>query len=294
MTVEEEEKAVVKKNVFVGIQMDSHSRELLSWALVKVAEPGDCVVAVHVCRSSDQASKNKNLLDGYLEVYEGLCSVKKVDLSGQIFTGSSVRKVLVREAKSHAAVALVVGTCKQSALGGWASMAKYCTKRLPSTTDVWAIHNGKIVFRRFTNSQLPPGLIGDLKPSFSLIQVPTSKECQSEFGDSEAESEISISKVVQNSIDEDLKDEVFNHAHKGNELSLRSTSLYAGDPSEQRQLGWPLLRRASSSIPQAPHARNMSVVQWVMSLPDRSPQLSPQCSTIEESPLEGDISEIFH
>lgn len=89
------------------------------------------------------------MLDGYLEVYEGLCSVKKVrnsssfifffsfiaismidylvtvshtrfdqvDLSGQIFTGSSVRKVLVREAKSHAAVALVVGTCKQRALG---------------------------------------------------------------------------------------------------------------------------------------------------------------------------------
>lgn len=55
MTVEEEEKAVVKKNVFVGIQMDSHSRELLSWALVKVAEPGDCVVAVHVCRSSGNA-----------------------------------------------------------------------------------------------------------------------------------------------------------------------------------------------------------------------------------------------
>lgn len=41
----------------------------------------------------------------------------QVDLSGQIFTGSSVRKVLVREAKSHAAVALVVGTCKQRALG---------------------------------------------------------------------------------------------------------------------------------------------------------------------------------
>jgi hypothetical protein len=37
-------------------------------------------------------------------------------------------------------------------------MAKYCTKRLPSTTDVLAIHNGKIVFGRFTNSQLP-GLV---------------------------------------------------------------------------------------------------------------------------------------
>lgn len=37
-----------KKNVLVGIRVDSHSRELLNWAIVKVAEPGDCVVAVHV------------------------------------------------------------------------------------------------------------------------------------------------------------------------------------------------------------------------------------------------------
>jgi hypothetical protein len=55
MTVEEEVKAVVKKNVLVSIQMDSRSRELLSWALVKVADPGDCVVAVHVCRCSGNA-----------------------------------------------------------------------------------------------------------------------------------------------------------------------------------------------------------------------------------------------
>jgi hypothetical protein len=41
----------------------------------------------------------------------------QVDLSGHIFTGSSVRKVLVREAKSHAAVAVVVGISKQKALG---------------------------------------------------------------------------------------------------------------------------------------------------------------------------------
>lgn len=53
MTVEEVVKgAVGKRNVLVGIRIDSRSRELLSWALVKVAEPGDCVVAVHVCRSS--------------------------------------------------------------------------------------------------------------------------------------------------------------------------------------------------------------------------------------------------
>ena len=46
MTVEVVEKK--KKNVLVGIRIDSHSRELLNWAIVKVAEPGDCVIAVHV------------------------------------------------------------------------------------------------------------------------------------------------------------------------------------------------------------------------------------------------------
>lgn len=58
--MEEEIKAVDEmkkkhKNVLVGIRIDSHSRDLLSWALVKVAEPGDCVVAIHVCRNSGKS-----------------------------------------------------------------------------------------------------------------------------------------------------------------------------------------------------------------------------------------------
>jgi len=40
------------RHLLVGIQFDKESKELLSWALVKVAEPGDHVVAVHVCRNS--------------------------------------------------------------------------------------------------------------------------------------------------------------------------------------------------------------------------------------------------
>ena len=34
--------------VVVGVKLDSQSRELLTWALVKVAQPGDCVIALHV------------------------------------------------------------------------------------------------------------------------------------------------------------------------------------------------------------------------------------------------------
>jgi hypothetical protein len=36
------------RTVVVGVKFDSQSRELLTWALVKVAQPGDCVIALHV------------------------------------------------------------------------------------------------------------------------------------------------------------------------------------------------------------------------------------------------------
>lgn len=43
---------IATRDVLVGIRIDSHSRQLLNWAIVKVAEPGDCVIAVHVVKSS--------------------------------------------------------------------------------------------------------------------------------------------------------------------------------------------------------------------------------------------------
>ncbi|XVF00873.1 hypothetical protein REPUB_Repub04eG0039300 [Reevesia pubescens] len=284
-----------KKNVLVGIRLDSQSRDLLSWAIVKVAEPGDCVVAAHVSRSSDHALGEKILLEGYLEVYEGLCSVKKVDLKGQIFKGSSTGKVLIREAKNHAAVALVVGIGKHSALGGWNSMARYCAKRLPTTTSVLAINNGKIVFRRSNNNQLP-GLKGDPGPSFCLIENPAARECQSEYGDSEVGSEISCFEGIESLKDvsrtssEDSKSEILSVIHEGKKISSRSISLFAGDNVDYKP-GWPLLLRASSGTPQAKHARSMSVVKWVMNLPSRSPYHTPRCSTIKETELSGSEDE---
>ncbi|XP_015893356.3 protein kinase STUNTED isoform X1 [Ziziphus jujuba] len=302
MTVDEEfngvEKKEKKKNVLVGIRIDSHSREVLSWALVKVAEPGDSVIAVHVCRSSDDHSlKDKPLLDDYLEVYEGLCSVKKVDLKGQILRGNSVRKILVREAKNYAAVALVVGIDKQCTLGGWGgSTVKYCAKKLPHSTDVVAIHNGRIVYRRFTSNQLS-GVLGDPRPSLSPRQNP------SEFGDSEAETETvkSNPETTPTSQDssssghgsEDLRNEFFSLVHEQKRGISRSTSLVSGgETTSEQRLGWPLLRKANSLLPPSQNARKMSVVQWVMSLPDRSPHQSPHCSTIKESPVEREIDDI--
>lgn len=48
----EKEKESEKRNVLVGIRFDGHIRELLNWAIVKFANPGDRVVALHVCRNS--------------------------------------------------------------------------------------------------------------------------------------------------------------------------------------------------------------------------------------------------
>ncbi|GER56571.1 protein kinase protein with adenine nucleotidealpha hydrolases-like domain, partial [Striga asiatica] len=85
------------KEVITGIRLDDHAKELLDWELVKVADSGDSVVAIHVCRNSgnpfsfaflnpscfsskcsvaDSVSNEKIMLDGYLKDYEGLCSEK--------------------------------------------------------------------------------------------------------------------------------------------------------------------------------------------------------------------------
>lgn len=58
MTVEN----VINKNVLVGIRFDEHTKELLDWALVKVADPGDRVIALHVCRNSGTLNMQCQLL----------------------------------------------------------------------------------------------------------------------------------------------------------------------------------------------------------------------------------------
>lgn len=40
------------RTVVVGVKLDAQSRELLTWALVKVAQPGDRVIALHVLDSN--------------------------------------------------------------------------------------------------------------------------------------------------------------------------------------------------------------------------------------------------
>ncbi|XP_073144725.1 protein kinase STUNTED-like isoform X2 [Henckelia pumila] len=256
-----------RKLVVVGVRLDCHTKELLDWAVVKVADSGDTVVAVHVCRNSDSISKEEALLEGYLEDYQGLCCKKQVGLTVEVFKAKSIRKVLVMEAKNHSASVVVVGITKHTALGGWASVAKYCAKRLPPSTEVMAIHNGRIVFSRFSTHQLQgPGK--DPKPSYCLTDGLMSKDNQSEFGESEI-SEISrLSYDGIEGISMGSRDEAFSRITRFQRGSLSSLSLPVEDFTNQRP-GWPLLQTASSVIQPALEARNMSVVKWVMSLPNR-------------------------
>ncbi|KAM1527938.1 hypothetical protein ACFXTI_017044 [Malus domestica] len=146
------------KTVVVGVKLDSHSKELLTWALVKVAETGDNVVAIHVLEdhllaSSDGTSSLLSLVktfDSVLSAYEGFCNLKQVDLKLKVCRGGSVRKLLVREAKAFHAATTIVGTSKTHHRIGSSStsVAKYCARKLSKNFSVFAVDNGKIVFKR--------------------------------------------------------------------------------------------------------------------------------------------------
>ncbi|KAJ8444417.1 hypothetical protein Cgig2_005939 [Carnegiea gigantea] len=145
------------KTVVVGVKMDSQSRELLTWSLVKVAQPGDTVIALHVLGTNeifDQDGKSSLLslvkaFDSVLAVYEGFCNLKQVDLKLKICRGSSIRKILVQEANSYAASKLIVGAAsKQHTIRSSTSVAKYCARKLPKDCSVLAVRNGKVVFQR--------------------------------------------------------------------------------------------------------------------------------------------------
>ncbi|GAB4844125.1 hypothetical protein Ancab_037432 [Ancistrocladus abbreviatus] len=145
------------RTVVVGVKLDSRSRELLTWSLVKVAHPGDRLIALHVLPNHEIVDKDgKSLLlslvkafDSILAVYEGFCNLKQVDLKLKICRGSSIRKVIVREAESYSATELIVGTAnKHHAIRSSTSVAKYCARKLSKTCSVRAVHNGKIVFQR--------------------------------------------------------------------------------------------------------------------------------------------------
>ncbi|CAA3006331.1 probable receptor-like serine threonine- kinase At5g57670 [Olea europaea subsp. europaea] len=54
-----------------------------------------------------------------------------VDLKLKVYRGSSVRKILVRETNSYCATEVIAWTAGNHHIWSSASIAKYCTKKLP-------------------------------------------------------------------------------------------------------------------------------------------------------------------
>ncbi|TQE06834.1 hypothetical protein C1H46_007551 [Malus baccata] len=145
------------RSVVVGVKLDSKSRELLTWALVKVAQPGDRVIALHVLGKNeivDRDGKSSLLslvkaFDSVLAVYDGFCNLKQVDLKLKICRGTSIKIILVREANSYTASKVIVGTAQNHhKIRSSTAVAKYCAKKLSKDCGVLAVSNGKVVFNR--------------------------------------------------------------------------------------------------------------------------------------------------
>ncbi|CAN6301594.1 unnamed protein product [Urochloa humidicola] len=267
----------VGRCILVGLHMDAVGRDLLRWALCEAARRGDRVVAVHIYRKSDLCKMNTlkliRTLDEYLAEYESLCSQKEVVLVGRVTQGSSIQKELVKEAKLCAAMVVVLGANKKYSFGGSTCLAKYCAKKLPPTTSVVAIQNGKPVFVREApkpplGAEPKPVLRTVLHPSVGLepkVIIPNpNRNARSMDFDAESCRDASAAAPKTKSFDDD---------------ATKAAGGVGGVALDQR-LGWPLLRRAHTaaaavSVP-APSAakehepRKQSVVQWVMSLPRRT------------------------
>ncbi|KAL8223953.1 hypothetical protein R6Q57_019428 [Mikania cordata] len=119
---------------------------------------------------------------------------------------------------------------------------------------------------------------------FYLIKKSHLKDTQSEFCESEAsDMGRQSSQRVTSSKDEDLG------PLDSTKKALSSVSVVLEDFAHQRP-GWPLLRASSLLNPSALEARKMSVVKWVMNLPNRSASGTPPSSSSDVSPksLESD------
>ncbi|XP_020691430.1 serine/threonine-protein kinase RIPK [Dendrobium catenatum] len=283
--------------VLVGFQIDGDGRELLGWAITNLAEEGDRLVAVNVSRNQDLSRAGTpsliKVLDDCLAEHEELCRRKKIILAGRVARGSSIKKVLVKEAEICLAKAVVVGANKNFSLGGYASLAKYCAKKLPSTIALIAVHKGKIIFERagaaaaakpLSGREHKPNLRSFLHPSVGMdaevIEPITRSKSDVKnpklynFGD----------KVVKRIRKESRNYCLLDH-EKMRERNVSSISVLVKKLPEAKP-GWPLLRRAVTANIEAlkgSEARKMSVIHWVMKLPDRSlPATQSQFDLVKE------------
>ncbi|KAJ3671638.1 hypothetical protein LUZ60_007717 [Juncus effusus] len=282
-----------RSTVVVGIKLDGQSKELLTWALVKVARPGDRVFAVHVV--SDISSFNARLeesLLSILSVYDGFCNLKQIDLKLKICRGRSVRKALVQEGISYKATNLILGVTKTTFGSTSASLAKYCAKKLSCDCSVLAVTNGKILFKRETvsNSNLKGSDSYSKNPYYqptepsrnSYSTTPISRNRDGPIRSLSLPSNPDKNNHITNS---PKKIESFNPKSNQPNTFLYPKSIQANSVLEPKPVqlspditpGWPFLRKkfVLERKTAALEKSRLSVVQWAMRLPNRYAAVSP-------------------
>ncbi|OIW04513.1 hypothetical protein TanjilG_13895 [Lupinus angustifolius] len=84
------------RTVVVGVRIDSPSRELLTWAMFKIAQPGDVVLALHVLGNNGIELDHKNgLLDSIHRRLSKSAKVLNDEGNGQIFSDHSLAKIFL-------------------------------------------------------------------------------------------------------------------------------------------------------------------------------------------------------
>ncbi|CAL0327426.1 unnamed protein product [Lupinus luteus] len=262
------------RTVVVGMKLDSPSKELLTWALVKVAQPGDTVVALHVLVNNeivnlDGKSSLISLVTAFnpvLAVYEGFCNLKQVDLKLKICKGSSVKKILVREAKAYAAKHVMVGISQvHHKIWSYKSVAKYCARQLSKDCCVFAVNNGKVVFKRIRDGLVPNGGAADLQGFDYHHRNGLLGSTQRILKNIRRQScSVCGSTLLLNTSSGHSAEK--SSGEGGSENSLAIVPVKTTDASQlELTPGWPLLHRKTLSP-----LHQISVVPWAMRLPFRN------------------------
>ncbi|KAM3293673.1 hypothetical protein ACQJBY_036923 [Aegilops geniculata] len=259
------------RTVAVGIRWDAASRELLTWALVKVANAGDRVVALHVAAAGaggaglEERRKAADSLATVLAVYDGFCNLKQINLELKVCSGSSIRKTLVKEAASCGAAHLILGVAKNSRSFGSSStsVAKYCAKRVPTSCSVLAVNNGKIIYQRAAAHEEPFN-------STSAPETPRRsyrKLLTSLIGERSQDECIKDNRSISRAVTMPMRSHT---SPKEVSLALVPVKVCRRE-SPEVATGWPFLRK--KLLPNRQDALSdkpkMSVVQWAMRLPSR-------------------------
>ncbi|KAB1998323.1 hypothetical protein ES319_D12G080900v1 [Gossypium barbadense] len=310
--------------VLVGVKFDADSNELLTWALVKVAQPGDQIIALHILDAAAESPASilslVKTFDYTLAVYKGFCNLKQVDLKLKVCRGSSPKRILVREAKSFETTKLILGTSKtHNPLQSPASVAKFCARKLPNCFSVYAVRNGKVMFQREaiqTNLNQFQDKIPQDKSLVHLVSLP--KSIRTDNGNCSYKSGLfskhktlekncaacaSALKLPENS-NTRLRDELSGNGSTDNRLSLVPIRTTEDNAVLVRKLpGWSLLRWVF--LRKRYHLENSSakksVDQWVLKLPSQQssavayPDLKQNCYDRKKnrsSDLDGETSAI--